>query len=66
VVGRVCMDQCMLDVTDTAAAVGDRVVLFGEEVGDTERLARIGNTIPYEVMTSISARIPRQVPKKRQ
>ena len=58
-VGRICMDQCMLDVTDTDAAVGDRVVLFGNESGDTDRLAQRAGTIAYEVMTSVSSRVER-------
>ncbi len=58
-VGRICMDQCMLDVTDTDACVGDRVVLFGESSEDSTRLADAAGTIAYEVMTSISSRVER-------
>lgn len=59
VVGNVCMDQCMLDVTDTDAALGDRVVLFGDTPLDIFRLADRANTIPYEILTSVSARVDR-------
>ena len=59
IVGRICMDQCMLDVTGTAAAVGDRVTLFGAKPGELERLALAAGTIPYEVLTSVSARVVR-------
>lgn len=59
VVGRICMDQCMLDVTDTDVCVGDRVVLFGELARDSTRLADAAGTIAYEVLTSISSRVER-------
>ena len=59
VVGRVCMDQCMLDVTDTDVAVGDTVTLFGHSFADTPRLAAQAGTIAYEVLTSVSARVVR-------
>ena len=59
VVGRICMDQCMLDVTDTDAAIGDRAVLFGEAAEDSTRVADAAGTIAYEVMTSISSRVER-------
>ncbi|MGB9678495.1 MAG: alanine racemase [Thermoanaerobacteraceae bacterium] len=63
IVGRICMDQCMIDVTDIKGVnVGDDVVLFGEQ-GDknikVEEVADKLNTIPYEVYCSISRRVPR-------
>ncbi len=63
VVGRVCMDLCMVDVTDVAgAALGDEVVLLGRqasaELGAVE-LAGWLETIPYEVLCGIGARVPR-------
>jgi alanine racemase len=63
VVGRVCMDMCMVDVTDVPeAAVGDEVVLVGrqgsESVGASE-LAKIAGTIHYEVLCGVGARVPR-------
>jgi len=62
-VGRVCMDLCMVDVTDVAdAALGDEVVLLGrqgtQEVGAVE-LAGWLETIPYEVLCGVGARVPR-------
>ncbi len=62
-VGRVCMDLCMVDVTDVAgAALGDEVVLLGrqgsEQVGAVE-LAGWLETIPYEVLCGVGARVPR-------
>lgn len=63
VVGRVCMDQCMLQLDAIPdAAVGDDVVLLGPQGGDAlpaEALADRWNTINYEVTCGISARVPR-------
>ncbi len=57
-IGRVCMDMCMLDVTDCDAAVGDEVTVFGAALPLEEKSAAIG-TIPYELMCSINPRVPR-------
>lgn len=59
VVGNICMDQCMLDVTDLGAAVGDVVVLFGDTPGPARRVGRSGGTIDYEPLCLISGRVPR-------
>ena len=62
VVGRICMDQIMVDIGWTSAFNGDRVVLLGEAEGQSiriEELARWANTIPHEVLTSINTRVPR-------
>jgi len=60
-VGNICMDMCMLDVTDVHdVAVGDEVTIFGDDPTATE-LADILGTIPYEIMTSVPRRIPRVV-----
>ena len=59
-IGRICMDTCMVDVTGIEASEGDQVVVFGDADGmRIEDMARAMDTIPYEVMTSISARIKR-------
>lgn len=58
VVGNICMDACMLDVTGTGAQVGDEVEIFGHEIPVTEIADKLG-TIPYEVLTSISRRVKR-------
>lgn len=62
-VGRICMDQCMVDVTDVPGVMpGDDVELFGEgkDGGVTaDELARIVGTIPYEIVCGISKRVPR-------
>ncbi len=58
VVGNVCMDQAMVDVTGTDAHVGDPVEVFGERLPLQELSDRLG-TIPYEVLTSVSRRVQR-------
>ena len=59
VVGRICMDQCMVDVTGINVRVGDEVVLFGEDENDLSRLAALADTIEYECLCLVSARVPR-------
>ena len=58
VIGNICMDACMLDVTGTGARVGDEVEIFGHDIPVTEISDKLG-TIPYEVLTSISRRVKR-------
>ncbi len=58
VVGNVCMDQAMVDVTGADAHVGDPVEVFGERLPLQELSDRLG-TIPYEVLTSVSRRVQR-------
>lgn len=58
VVGNVCMDQAMVDVTGTDAQVGDFAIVFGDQLPLQELAAKLG-TIPYEVLTSISRRVQR-------
>ena len=60
IIGRICMDQCMLDLTDTDAHEGDAVVLIGED-GQLDELASLAHTINYECLCLISARVPRVV-----
>ncbi|MBS1152641.1 MAG: Alanine racemase, partial [Myxococcaceae bacterium] len=63
VVGRVTMDMCMVDVTDLEQVkVGDEVVILGAQGGqriDAEELAALGQTLHYEVLCSLGARVPR-------
>ncbi|WP_073026069.1 alanine racemase [Lutispora thermophila] len=63
VVGRICMDQCMIDVTGIEnVKVGDEVVLFGEQKGSfisIDEIAQKLGTINYEVVCMIGKRIPR-------
>lgn len=57
-VGRICMDQFMVNVGDDEVNVGDEVILLGDAIS-AEDLAGWMGTNEYEVMTSISARVPR-------
>jgi len=59
VIGTVCMDMTMLDVTDVEGVnEGDDVIIFGAEL-PVQDLANWINTIPYEIMTSVSQRVKR-------
>ncbi|MBV2247043.1 MAG: bifunctional UDP-N-acetylmuramoyl-tripeptide:D-alanyl-D-alanine ligase/alanine racemase [Lentimicrobium sp.] len=58
VVGNICMDMTMLDITGIPAAEGDEVVVFGNEPSIVE-LALSIHTIPYEILTGISRRVKR-------
>ncbi len=64
VIGRICIDECMIDVTDITSGVkvGDDVVLFGsmgKQVISVNELAVKMGTINYEVICAISSRVPR-------
>jgi Alr-MurF fusion protein len=59
IIGNVCMDMCMLDVTDVPKVKeGDEVIVFGPELPIVE-VAKMNNTIAYEIMTDISTRVKR-------
>jgi alanine racemase len=61
-VGRICMDQLMVDIEWDSAYNGDEVILLGESGGEqitVEDLAEWAGTIPYEILTNISSRVPR-------
>ena len=58
IVGNICMDTCMIDVTDTNVTEGDPVFIFNNELTVSEIADKIG-TIPYEILTSISPRVKR-------
>ena len=58
IVGDICMDMCMLDLTDIEAAEGDTVVIFDAE-HDINDIAKACQTIPYEIMTRVSQRVKR-------
>jgi alanine racemase len=58
IVGNICMDITMIDITGVEAAEGDPVIIFGEGL-PVSRLAEQLNTIPYEILTSISPRVKR-------
>ncbi len=58
IIGNVCMDMCMLDITDVQAHEGDEVIVFGAEYPVTIMAEAIG-TIPYEVLVNVSQRVKR-------
>ena len=58
IIGNVCMDMCMVDITNCNIHEGDEVIIFGEERSVLE-LADLLDTIPYEIFTSISTRVKR-------
>jgi len=63
IIGRICMDQCVVDVTDVPEAqLGDEVVLYGTQGAETisvESVAKALGTIPNEVVCAVGARVPR-------
>ncbi len=61
IVGRICMDSCMIDVTDVCGVEeGDEVTIFSPNEGNTAQdMADVLGTIPYEVLTAISSRVKR-------
>ncbi len=58
IVGNICMDMTMCDVTGINCSEGDEVIVFGKSPSIVD-LAKITNTIPYEIMTSVSQRVKR-------
>ncbi len=60
IIGRICMDQLMLDVTDIECDIGDEVLIFGDdERCSADIIAKLNNTINYEVVCSVRERVPR-------
>ena len=62
ILGRVCMDQFMVDVTGLDVKVSDEVTLMGEDHGaflGVDELGRLSGRFPYEFVCDISARVPR-------
>jgi alanine racemase len=58
IIGNICMDMCMVDLSDITCSEGDSALLFGKDYSITT-IANLLNTIPYEVLTSISQRVKR-------
>ncbi len=58
IIGNICMDATMLDITDIPASIGDEVEIFGHHIPVTELAEKVG-TIPYEILTSIAPRVKR-------
>jgi alanine racemase len=57
-IGNICMDMCMVDVTNVSCNEGDEVIIF-ESVEQIQALANALHTIPYEILTSVSSRVKR-------
>lgn len=58
IIGNICMDACMIDVTDIDVKEGDSVIIFGEELPVSELSGKL-KTISYEILTSVSPRVKR-------
>ena len=58
IIGNVCMDMCMIDITDIDANENDEVIVFGEAYPIAQVAQDVG-TIPYEVLTNVSRRVKR-------
>ena len=57
--GRICMDMCMIDLTDKpGVGVGDEIEIFGP-ANPIEKMAGLANTIPYEIVCAVSKRVHR-------
>jgi Alr-MurF fusion protein len=58
IIGSVCMDMCMVDITNIEAKEGDEVIIFSDSLS-INTLADNIETIPYEILTSVSRRVKR-------
>ncbi len=58
IVGRICMDMCMVDIGNLVVEVGEEVEIFGKNIS-VQSIAKKINTIPYEILTSIGERVKR-------
>ncbi len=60
ILGRICMDQCMIDVSNVDCKIGDEVLLFGDdELCLAHTIATINKSIDHEIVTSVTKRVPR-------
>lgn len=60
VIGNICMDQMMINVTGSDVKVGDEVLVFGEDgENSVENIAKKTNSIPHEITCGVSKRVPR-------
>jgi len=58
IVGNICMDMCMADITGLSVLEGDEVILFNEKL-KVENIAKMCNTINYEIVCKIGMRVPK-------
>lgn len=56
IIGNICMDLSMIEITGLDIKEGDEVVIFGDQLSVIDQAKKI-NTIPYEILTSVSARV---------
>lgn len=59
IIGNICMDTCMIDITDIDANVGDEAIIFDYTDDKLEKIASLTGTICYEVITNIGKRVDR-------
>ena len=59
ILGRICMDQFMIDATELDVAVGDFLPVFDPEGVNVARLAAAASTINYELISGVGLRVPR-------
>ena len=59
IVGTICMDSFMVDITDIDAKIGDDVFIWDNDIIKLEDVAKKCNTINYEILSTISDRVPR-------
>ncbi|MDT0555643.1 alanine racemase [Patiriisocius hiemis] len=64
IVGNVCMDMIMVDVSKIDCNEGDEVIIFGDKGSTAEELSAAINSIPYELLTAISQRVKRVICRK--
>lgn len=65
VLGRICMDMCMIDLTGCPnVGVGDEIEIFGVR-NSVNAMARMAETIPYEIICAVSKRVPQAVLPRR-
>lgn len=58
ILGKICMDMCMADVSGVDCSVGDRAEIFGEHISVNEQAKKIG-TINYELLCALKSRVPK-------
>ncbi len=60
IIGRICMDQLMIDVTNVDCKIGDEVLIFGDDpLCSAQKIATANETIEYEVVCAVGNRVPR-------
>ncbi|MBR6689432.1 MAG: alanine racemase [Clostridia bacterium] len=60
IIGRICMDTCMIDVTGIDVKLGDEAIIFDYDGVKLEEIANLTNTIHYEIITTIGKRVDRE------